>query len=98
MPTDADTARIAFLPLDDVTKATGLVQAFHNAWWSVCPERGLIFYQDNPRRKGSLVGASAQCNQSEGTSRTLSHRLYPWAEVRQIPLVLQPVKIKDYYP
>lgn len=65
-----------------------------NHWWSVHPERGLIFYSN--QRRPCLENASPQCNSSEGTAKYLQEKLYPWAQLRYFETVLYPIEIKDY--
>lgn len=91
---DRDDNRLCFIAIENATKAQGLVDAYHNNWWGVCPERGLIFYDST--RKGRIGRASPQCNQSESTARLLLGKSMPWAEVRQIPLVLKPVDYTEF--
>ncbi len=83
---DADDKNLSYIPLDRVTATQGLVQALHDRWWSVHPERGVVIY----RR------FSPQCNMNEAISRKLTEKMYPWADVRQIPLVLVPINPRDY--
>lgn len=80
---DPDDERLSYIPLDRATRTKGIVYAVHDAWWSVHPERGLVMYRNH----------SPQYNHSESISRDFTTRLYPWAEVRQIPLVLVKVSI-----
>jgi hypothetical protein len=86
-----DDPRLIYMPLDQVTAATGSVDTIRNAWWTVHPERGLVFWTQTPLR--GLRSASPQCNTDKNVSDMVSPRMFPWAEVRQIPLVLQP---KDF--
>jgi hypothetical protein len=88
---DADDERISYIPFDDVTKARGLVEAWRDAWWSVHPERGLIMWRPNRRSAGF-----PQCNQNEIIARKIGDKMYPWAEIRQIPLVLIPRGPDEY--
>lgn len=92
---ERDDPKLRFLPEADVLKAGGIVMAYHDRWWSVCPERGLIFYSQHVRR-GGIVGASPQCNSSNQIAHDLNARMYSWAEVKYVKLVLQPVDPKDY--
>jgi hypothetical protein len=88
---DPDDKRIAYIPFDDVAKARSLVEALHNHWWSVHPERGLIMWRPDRRSAGS-----PQCNQDEIIARKIGENMYPWAEIRQIPLVLIPRRPEEY--
>lgn len=96
MKMERDDPRLIFMPLDKVLEATGPVMAIRNVWWSVCPERGLIFYQTNPRRKGALRGSSPQYNATRDIAESIQNKLYPWAETRLVPIVLYPIDLSDY--
>lgn len=74
-----DHPNLRFMPLDDVTKASGAVDIVRDAWWAVHPERGLVFWRYSP-----------QCNGVESIARSVIPTLYPWANIRQIPLVMIP--------
>jgi hypothetical protein len=82
----------AYMPLDAVHKATGIVQHITNSWWAVHPERGLLFFPYN-KRNPDLKHSSPQCNSNEAITR----RLVPaFAEVRYIESVLIPIDPKEY--
>jgi hypothetical protein len=91
-----DDDRLVYLPEGDTLSATGMAQVLRDRWFSVHPERGLIFWQCEKRRKGQLRGASPQCNGSEAIARDLAARMYPWAETKFFPLVLVPINVSDY--
>lgn len=79
MPIASDNKQLHFIPWDKVnTPAQGLVHSFINHWWVCCPDRGLLLYGKNQ---------AAQANTNEEITRRIAAQLYPWAEVRQIPLV-----------
>lgn len=88
MPYDADDPRLIYMPLSDVDKATGPCELVRDAWWLVHPERGLVFWTRTPRK--GLRGASPQCNQNKAVVDHVAPSLWPWAEIRQIPLVMWP--------
>lgn len=89
-----DDTRLVFLPFDQVHAGKGHCDVIRDCWWVVDPERGLLFYQRN--RSGKLRSASPQCNRNESIARSIQRRLYPWAEVRQVPLVMLPINVSDY--
>ncbi|CAH1665732.1 MULTISPECIES: hypothetical protein [unclassified Chelatococcus] len=91
-----DDPRLVYMPEAEVLTANGIVQVLRNRWFSVHPERGLMFWQPEKRRAGRLTGASPQCNGTESIARDLAKRMYPWAETRFFPLVLLPIEIRDY--
>ena len=91
-----DDDRLVYLPEDKVTSANGTCQVLRDRWFSVHPERGLLFWQANKRRKSELRGASPQCNGSDAIARKLAEQMYPWAETRFYPLVLLPIHLNDY--
>lgn len=86
MAIEADDPRLLFLPFDQIEKGTGVCNVIRNSWWSVHPEKGLIFWkryvQDDIQR------ASPQCNSVKEIADQVAGKLYPWAEIRQIPLVI----------
>lgn len=85
--------RLVFMSLDDVLKARGLTEALHNQWWSFDPQRGIIFWKRGVRRNVFLY---PQCNPDERISRMLTEKMYPWAEVLRVPLVLVRRNPSDY--
>lgn len=83
---DPDDKRLRYVPLDKATvPPPGLIEHIKDSWWSVHPERGLIFFKDSP-----------QCNQNEAVSRHISSGHYPWAEVQFIPSVFRTINPQDY--
>lgn len=93
---EQDDWRLVFMTESDVTAASGMCMAMRDRWFSVHPERGLLFWQDEKRRKGQVKGASPQCNGAEAIARDLADKMYPWAETRFYPLVLMPIDHRDY--
>lgn len=68
----------------EVTKAPtegGVYTIYINDWWVVVDECVLMHRGRNP-----------QCNSDERVARMLQKRLYPDAEVRQLPIVYMPYK------
>jgi hypothetical protein len=100
--TEAREEDYMFLPLDQVT-APASGQYFHlwrNAWWLVCPERGLAFYNPVVQRTGKRTRSYLgwpQCNVHESITRGTILRNAPFpAEVRQFLFVFEPISISDY--
>lgn len=92
MSLEPDDPKLFYVPFDvAVTPPGGLIEHFKNRWWSVHPERGVIFFRSRKRDSGS-----AQCNGDEATARQLQARLYPWAECRFMPSVFRRIDISDY--
>ena len=82
--------RLIFLPEGQVLAASGPCMAYRDRYWCVHPDTGaIIFYTFSSKRRG-LLEASPQCNSSESGAERLRQQLYPWADLRFIPLVLQP--------
>lgn len=91
-----DDLRLVYMAETDVLAANGMVEVLRDRWFSVHPERGLIFWQAEKGRRGQLIGASPQCNSHEAIARSLASSMYPWAETRFFPLVLLPINLRDY--
>ena len=91
-----DDPRLVYLPEERTLDSSGMVHVIRDSWFSVHPERGLMFWQSEKRRQGQLRGSSPQCNGVESTARALAAKLYPWAETRFVPLVLLPIHLSDY--
>jgi len=91
-----DDPRLVFVPLDEAAKpVSGLCEVWVDRWWSVHPEKGLVFYRSGAGRRNSYL--SAQCNPSERIARKFTEDLYgDWAECRQIPAVFRRANIRDY--
>lgn len=101
MPTLITDPRLIFLPEEKFLSAEGLVMAFHNRWWAAHPETNdIIFYfyhvHLRPGKLADIRRASPQCNSDQTTAEILNKKLYPWASIRFVPLVLQPIYINDY--
>ena len=94
-----------FLPLEEAVspRKGGFFQHYVDAWWTVHPEHGLLFY--NPliartgRRRFGRLG-SPQCNTDERVSRKfgleIAGSLWPEVEVRLIPSAWVPADLSDY--
>lgn len=90
--------RLQFIPLDVAQKPTrGFLNCIVDYWWCVHPEKGLIIFHHQPQRNGRWrEEGSPQANSNESLSRDLGKRLYPWAEVQQVPFVFLKHDCKDY--
>lgn len=53
---------------------------YRDHWWTVDPERGLVFHR-------TWGPASPQANADERVARIVAPKLYPWAEIVQLPSV-----------
>jgi len=97
MSIEATDPRIVYLPEDKILDGTGHCDVMRNRWFCIHPERGLMFWQaETRRRKGSLVGAAPQCNTNEAIARDIQSRLFPWAEVKFFPVVIVPIDAHDF--
>lgn len=88
--------RIVYLPENEAIAARGVTDAIRDAWWCVHPDKGLMFWQPLAKRKGKVLGAAPQCNANESITRLIMAKTYPWADVKQVPLVLCPIDVRDY--
>lgn len=83
---------LVFISLEKATTPFDGAIAMTNRFWSICPERGLIFWKPKGR-KGS---GSPQCNSDERMSKHLNEKLYPWAETKFVPVVYIEHNCYDY--
>lgn len=81
MTVDKDDKRLTFLPLGQAISASGVVNVIRDYHWCVCPDRGLIFFNGTP-----------QANQNHALTEDLKKRLYPWAQILTLPVVMAPWK------
>lgn len=82
-----DSPRLSFVPEEDLElgqRYSGQVTAVVNGYWAVHPERGLVVWGYG--RKSPQV--YPQYNPDLRVAKKIVSALYPWAEVRKIPLVL----------
>lgn len=85
MPYAADDPRLFFIPEANINTVIrgerGIpTRRLENHWWIAHPEKGLAFW--------GLHSMAPQANADEQVTRKLAAMLYPWAEVRQVPLVV----------
>lgn len=81
-----------YMPLTEVHKAKGLVHHITDHWWSVHPEKGLLFFPYN-KRSPDLKYSSPQCN----INGALAQQLCPtFAKVMFIESVLVPIDPQEY--
>lgn len=81
-----DSPRLTFVPESDLAldDYSGKAIAIVNGYWAVHPERGLVIWGFT--RKSPYV--YPQYNSDPMVAQKLVASLYPWAEVKKIPLVL----------
>jgi len=97
-PTEDD---YLFLPVGQAERPDKGVyfQRIADHWWSVHPDKGLVFY--NPlntrtgRRRHSYLGAP-QCNTDERITRQVGKYAPFPVEVRLVPLVWVQISMHDY--
>lgn len=88
-----DDPRLRFLSLEKAAEPVdGFCRIIKDRWWCVHPERGLIFFSLNKRHRPG----SPQCNASEQLARSIGLKLYPWAEIRHMPVVYMDADPRDY--
>jgi len=75
---DETDPRFSFVPICAATEPRS-GRAYADYWWAVHPTRGLIVCDYAP-----------QCNADRRVGEHVAAGLYPWAEIRQIPLVFTP--------
>lgn len=70
--------RLVFMKEDDIMNATGFCEILKDKWFIVLPSTGeLVFWQPDKKRKGSLKGASPQCNSNETVAIRVKETMYP---------------------
>jgi hypothetical protein len=90
-------SKVVFMKQEDVMNSTGFCIILKDKWFAIHPETGdLIFWQDNKRRKGQLLGASPQCHSDKVTLEILLKSTFPWAKVKFFERVAYPICIDDY--
>lgn len=91
-PVEPTDSRLRFVSIEKAAELKeGIVYCYLNRWWVCHPEKGIIFY-----RPEGTHGGSPQCNTREDVTRDMASRLYPWAEVKLLPVVIQRVDPHDY--
>lgn len=79
-----DNEHLVFVSEESLDLAVpGQLTAIVMQWWAVHPQRGLILWR-RPRQDLFYP----QTNVHQDVAEKLTKDLYPWAEVKQIPLVL----------
>ncbi len=80
---DPSNPRLSFISLNELVDEPmeGAV-LLRNVWWSIHPERGAIIW----------LHFHPQYNHHESISRSLTERLYPWAEVRFFQMAFLPAR------
>jgi hypothetical protein len=84
-----DDPRLVFMPFADIEKRSGPSHVIRDSWWATHPERGLVFYAQGRK---TLDNASPQCNRDKRITEMLAGKLYPWAEIKFMPVVICPAK------
>lgn len=99
---DQDDPRIEYMSLEEAARPKqGMVETLIDYWWPVHPERGImLFHYDRAKeqmdkdrgvvtRKWREDGA-IQANRNQDIAERVMLKLYPWAEIRQLPLIFIP--------
>lgn len=79
-----DDPRIQFVPFEREPDEGDRIM--RDRWWVAHPERGLVTWVSYGRN--AII--SPQCNAVESITRALAAKLYPWAEVRFVPVAAVP--------
>lgn len=82
---DIDDKSLRFWQPDQWTTSKGAVEVIHDAYWITAPDGAIVLYDVG----GDLC---PQCNTAEHVAEYVRARLYPWATLTRIPLVLVPVR------
>ena len=88
-----DDARLRFVSLNKATELKeGIVYCYLNRYWAVHPTKGIIFYRPDKQSHGG----HPQCNSNKLVTESLVTKLYPWAVIQLIPVVIERIDPKDY--
>jgi hypothetical protein len=78
---DKSHPKLFFLDIEKASKPiSDICNVWVDHWWIVDPERGLAFYNQGPE-------GAPQCNRDKRVTEMVHKTHYPWAEMRQIPIV-----------
>jgi hypothetical protein len=92
MNVPADDERLRFVPCEKArTPKDGLVHCLLDRWWVIHPEKGIVFWRPSGKGEGS-----PQCNSNREITESLAARMYPWARVELIPMVMYQIDPQDY--
>lgn len=70
--------RLSFIPENEAARPKGgNVQCVIDHWWCVHPEKGLVIWDKE----------CPQANPNRTVTETCLAKLYPWAVIKQIPVV-----------
>lgn len=84
MTVEADDPRLSFVPIEKATELKpNLCMVYKDLFWAVHPEKGLVFWTPNKKTR------APQCNSNRIVTEEIVARMYPWAEVKQIPWVIE---------
>lgn len=73
-------SRLRFMPLEDATAPkSGEVFCYRDHWWVVHPSRGLVLWNFGKHD-------APQCNVNKAITERIRDKMYPWAEVQQMPV------------
>ena len=89
---ERDSPQLFYMPVDKALLKEGECFAYRDKWWAFCPERGLIFL----KCKG-INPPIAQCYQTAEIAKETVAKMYPWAKVKHMELVLTENKDRLYY-
>ena len=90
-----DDARLVFVAESVAAQPIpGIIECIIDRWWIVHPTKGLVYHQH--RGYGARISPTPQCNRDKSIAERLASGLYPWAEVRQIPVVFHRINVSDY--
>lgn len=89
---DKNDKKLNFISIEKATTPFEGAYIMKDRYWSICPDRGLIFFKPDKRRGYG----SPQCNSQEATAIALNEKLYPWSGVAFIGVVYLEHHCEDY--
>lgn len=80
---DPSDDRLVFRPESKVTQPFDGATVYADKWWVYVPDKGIMFYRHTPKSQH----LAPQCNSSRNCAEIVRSNLYPWAELKHLPVV-----------
>lgn len=80
---DQSDDRLVFRPESEVTQPIDNSTVYADKWWVYVPDKGIMFFRRTPKSRH----LAPQCNSNRDCAEAVRLKLYPWAELRHLPVV-----------